>query len=137
MPNETMAESHQISNLSIGPDGKLYVHLGDGFDPNTARNLNSFRGKILRMNLDGTAPSDNPFYNASDGIGPRDYVFVYGVQITGGAWRAADGERYRSRTARRSTGSRRSSRDATSAGAAAIRRCSCSRSTTGTRPTRR
>lgn len=95
MPNETMAESHQISNLSIGPDGKLYVHLGDGFDPNTARNLNSFRGKILRMNLDGTAPSDNPFYNASDGIGPRDYVFAYGVRNPfGGAWRAADGRHY-------------------------------------------
>ena len=57
-----MSPSHQISNITIGPDGKLYVHVGDGFVSNTASNLNDFRGKILRINQDGTAPSDNPFY---------------------------------------------------------------------------
>ena len=55
----------------------------------TALNLNSYRGKILRMNLDGTAPTDNPFYNAADGINARDYVFAYGLRNPfGGAWRA-------------------------------------------------
>src|SRR2546429_650073 len=31
MPDEPVGASHQISNLTIGPDGKLYVHVGDGF----------------------------------------------------------------------------------------------------------
>ena len=58
-------------------------------------NLDSFRGKVLRMNLDGTAPSDNPFYNAGNGITARDYVFAYGLRNPfGGAWRASDGKHY-------------------------------------------
>jgi glucose/arabinose dehydrogenase len=92
---ESMRESHQISNLSIGPDGKLYVHMGDGFDSSTALNLGSFRGKILRLNLDGTPAMDNPFYSSGDGINARDYVFAYGFRNPfGGAWRAADGFHY-------------------------------------------
>ncbi|MGL4513242.1 MAG: PQQ-dependent sugar dehydrogenase [Lacipirellulaceae bacterium] len=95
MQPETQGQSHQISNISIGPDGKLYVHMGDGFSAATALNLDQYRGKILRMNLDGTAPSDNPFYNAANGIGARDYVFAYGVRNPfGGAWRQADGQHY-------------------------------------------
>lgn len=94
MPGESMGQSHQISNVSIGPDGKLYVHVGDGFDSSTAQNLNSFRGKILRMNLDGSAPVDNPFYNGG-AINARDYVYAYGFRNPfGGAWRAADGLHY-------------------------------------------
>lgn len=95
MVGETMGQSHQISNISIGPDGKLYVHVGDGFDYTTSQNLASYRGKVLRMNFDGSAPADNPFYNAADGINSRDYVFAYGFRNPfGGAWRAADGKHY-------------------------------------------
>jgi len=95
MVGESQGQSHQISNLTIGPDGKLYVHNGDGFDYTTAQNLNSYRGKVLRMNLDGSPPADNPFYNAADGISARDYVYAYGLRNPfGGAWRAADGQHY-------------------------------------------
>ncbi len=95
MFGEPTEHSHQISNVTIGPDAKLYVHNGDGFDFTTALNLNSYRGKILRMNLNGTAPTDNPFYNAADGINARDFVFAYGVRNPfGGAWRAIDGSHY-------------------------------------------
>jgi glucose/arabinose dehydrogenase len=95
MAGETESPSHQISNLSIGPDGKLYVHLGDGFEPATAQDLSSFRGKILRVNLDGTPPSDNPFYDDADGITARDYVYAYGFRNPfGGAWRASNGAHY-------------------------------------------
>ncbi len=95
MVGESQGQSHQISNVTIGPDGKLYVHNGDGFDASTALNLNSYRGKILRMNLDGTAPSDNPLFDASNGINARDYVFAYGFRNPfGGAWRASDGRHY-------------------------------------------
>lgn len=95
MPGEPMGQSHQISNVTIGPDGKLYVHLGDGFDAATALNLDSYRGKILRLNLNGSAPSDNPFYNSGNGINSRDYVFARGLRNPfGGAWRASDGKHY-------------------------------------------
>lgn len=95
MQPEVQGQSHQISNITIGPDGKLYVHNGDGFNASTAQNLDQYRGKVLRMNLDGSAPTDNPFYNAGDGINARDYVYAYGLRNPfGGAWRAADGKHY-------------------------------------------
>ena len=95
MQPETQGQSHQISNLSFGPDGKLYVHMGDGFIAATALNLDAYRGKVLRMNLDGSAPSDNPFYNAGNGINARDYVYTYGHRNPfGGAWRAQSGVHY-------------------------------------------
>ncbi len=93
---ESQPFSHQVSNLTIGPDGKLYVHMGDGFDPTTATSLNSLRGKILRLNLDGTAPADNPFYEQSDdGTLARDFVYAYGFRNPfGGVWRASNGAHY-------------------------------------------
>ena len=80
MFGEKQGQSHQISTLTIGPDGYLYVHNGDGFSSSTAQNLDSFRGKVLRMALDGAALTDNPFYDAADGIAARDYVFSYGFR---------------------------------------------------------
>jgi glucose/arabinose dehydrogenase len=95
MVGETQTYSHQVSNLSIGPDQKLYVHMGDGFYPAKSTNLDSLRGKILRVNLDGTPVPDNPYYDDSDGITARDYIFASGLRNPfGGAWRAADESHY-------------------------------------------
>lgn len=101
MQPETQGQSHQISNVSIGPDGKLYVHMGDGFDSSTALNLDQYRGKVLRMNKDGTpvATGDpagaNPFYSAANGINSRDYIYTYGHRNPfGGAWRPSDGKHW-------------------------------------------
>jgi glucose/arabinose dehydrogenase len=95
MPNYPQGASHQISNLSIGPDGKLYVHMGDGDNASAAQNLSDFRGKVLRVNLDGSPATDNPFYNAADGITPTDYIFTSGLRNPfGGAWRSADNALY-------------------------------------------
>jgi glucose/arabinose dehydrogenase/PKD repeat protein len=94
MVGESQGQSHQISNVSIGPDNKLYVHMGDGFDASTSQNLASFRGKVLRMNFDGTPLADNPFYNGGT-PDSRDYIFAYGFRNPfGGAWRAADNLHY-------------------------------------------
>lgn len=95
MVGESQGQSHQISNLTIHPDGKLLVHMGDGFISSTAQDMDSYRGKILRMNLDGSPATDNPFYNAGNGINSRDYIWCYGVRNPfGGAWRALDGLQY-------------------------------------------
>lgn len=64
------AAYHHGGRLKIGPDGKLYITTGDASNPETAQDLTSLNGKILRMNLDGTIPNDNPF--------PNSYVYSYG-----------------------------------------------------------
>lgn len=93
MPGEVQGQSHQISCLEI-VNGQLFAHMGDGFNANTAQNLGSYRGKILRLNLDGTPIPSNPYYNGGT-VDARDYVYCQGVRNPfGGAWRAADGQRY-------------------------------------------
>ena len=64
--------SHSGGALRFGPDGKLYVSLGDGahfdyVDPRAqrAQNLDSLGGKILRINTDGTGVLTNPFANGT------------------------------------------------------------------------
>ncbi len=79
--------SHQIQALTIGADGLLYANVGDGQQPASAPDPNDLRGKILRLNLDGSKPGDNPF--------PDSYVYATGMRNPfGGAWRAADGKLY-------------------------------------------
>ncbi|EGT3616518.1 PQQ-dependent sugar dehydrogenase [Clostridium perfringens] len=51
---------HNGGRLKIGPDKKLYITTGDAGNSNLAQNPNSIAGKILRLNLDGGIPNDNP-----------------------------------------------------------------------------
>lgn len=51
---------HNGCRLRFGPDGKLYVTTGDAANRELAQDPNSLGGKILRLNDDGTIPSDNP-----------------------------------------------------------------------------
>ncbi len=55
------AAIHDGGRLKFGPDEKLYITTGDAGNSNAAQDLNSLSGKILRINPDGTIPSDNPF----------------------------------------------------------------------------
>ena len=50
------AAYHHGGRLKIGPDGMLYITTGDATTPETAQDLTTLNGKILRMNLDGTIP---------------------------------------------------------------------------------
>jgi glucose/arabinose dehydrogenase len=50
--------------IKFGPDNKLYIGTGDATNENTAQDLTSLAGKILRLNDDGSIPSDNPFPNS-------------------------------------------------------------------------
>ena len=52
---------HNGGILSFGPDGKLYISTGDARDEESAQDIKSLSGKILRINPDGTIPEDNPF----------------------------------------------------------------------------
>lgn len=52
---------HNGGRIKIGPDQKLYVTTGDSGIPNLSQDIKSTAGKILRINLDGSIPEDNPF----------------------------------------------------------------------------
>lgn len=55
---------HNGGRLKIGPDKKLYIATGDAGVPNLAQDLTSLAGKILRVELDGSIPKDNPIINS-------------------------------------------------------------------------
>jgi glucose/arabinose dehydrogenase len=55
------ASIHDGGRIAFGPDGKLYAGVGDAGNTSNAQNRSSRNGKILRINPDGSVPSDNPF----------------------------------------------------------------------------
>ncbi|WP_418223229.1 PQQ-dependent sugar dehydrogenase [Clostridium isatidis] len=55
---------HLGGRLKIGPDGKLYIPVGDANNYSYAQDPSILAGKILRLNLDGSIPEDNPFPNS-------------------------------------------------------------------------
>jgi glucose/arabinose dehydrogenase len=55
------AGNHNGGRIKLGPDGDLYVTVGDAGEPDRAQDLDSPNGKILRIGTDGGVPSDNPF----------------------------------------------------------------------------
>jgi glucose/arabinose dehydrogenase len=67
LPPLSTASGHYGGSLRFGADGKLYVGVGDDTTPANAQSLNNLNGKILRINRDGTIPSDNPFFNSTSG----------------------------------------------------------------------
>jgi len=56
--------NHAGNRLRFSRDGKLFITTGDATEKNLAQDKNSLAGKILRLNSDGTIPSDNPFPNS-------------------------------------------------------------------------
>jgi glucose/arabinose dehydrogenase len=79
--NIPAAQFHAGCRLRFGPDGKLYVTTGDATDREIAQQLNSLGGKILRLNDDGTVPTDNPFVGRSDA---RPEIWAYGSRNSQG-----------------------------------------------------
>ena len=77
--------NHNGGQLQFGPDGYLYIGMGDGGsggDPgNRAQNLGDLLGKMLRIDVDGAAPyavpSSNPFLNRA---GARGEIWAYGLR---------------------------------------------------------
>src|SRR5256886_231619 len=69
------AQFHAGCRLRFGPDGKLYITTGDATDRQIAQQLNSLGGKTLRLNDDGTVPTDNPFVGQQNA---RPEIWTYG-----------------------------------------------------------
>ena len=79
---------HNGCRLVITPDLKLMASTGDAKLENDAQNIESLNGKILRMNLDGSFPEDNPF--------PDSPVYSFGHRNPQGLFYAANGLLYSS-----------------------------------------
>ncbi len=80
------SQMHANGDLQFGPDGALYLSLGDGGpqgDPEgRAQDLGLLQGKILRIEVDPasssyTAPADNPFVGVA---GARPEIWAYGLR---------------------------------------------------------
>lgn len=61
------ATNHNGGSIHFGPDGKLYVAVGENANRSNAQTLGNLLGKVLRINADGSIPSDNPFFNQATG----------------------------------------------------------------------
>lgn len=70
---------HHSGTLRFGPDGKLWISVGNNDDGNNAKSqdLSNIHGKILRINADGTIPSDNPFVGQA---GKKGEIWAYGFR---------------------------------------------------------
>ncbi len=62
MPPLSGATNHNGGVIEFGPDEKLYAVVGENANPGLSQNSTSPLGKVLRMETDGSAPIDNPFY---------------------------------------------------------------------------
>lgn len=75
------ANNHDGGTVRFAPDKTLYISLGDNdtdaYPLPAARNLNDLRGKILRINRDGSIPQDNPFAGQA---GARPEVWAWGLR---------------------------------------------------------
>ena len=61
LEDKAVSAPHRAARIRFGPDGKLYVAFAA--DAATAQDPTAYGGKILRLNVDGTTPRDNPSYS--------------------------------------------------------------------------
>jgi len=116
--------NHDGGVIRFGPDGKLYIIFGDNGRRGFLQNITSggpvpddqfggpepdnahLTGVIMRLNDDGSTPSDNPFFNAATGLTSEaaanvKKVFAYGVRnsfgmafdpVSGALWTQENGD---------------------------------------------
>ena len=76
--NQLQNMHHSANDLYVGPDGKLWWSVGDNVPSITnAQTLTNIYGKMLRFNLDGTIPSDNPFLHVPGAV---PAIYAYGLR---------------------------------------------------------
>lgn len=117
LPSDTTGRvrgNHDAGPLTFGPDGKLYVQMGDQNLRGQLQNIadgpppddEHFAGVILRLNDDGSIPEDNPFFAAGQQMGGNvgenvQKVFAYGIRnsfglafhpTSGALWQTENGD---------------------------------------------
>jgi glucose/arabinose dehydrogenase len=78
LENLTGATNHNGGAIHFGPDGKLYVAVGENANTSNAQSFGNRLGKMLRLNADGSIPTDNPFFNSTSGANRS--IFALGLR---------------------------------------------------------
>ena len=76
--NLSSAGNHNGGGLGFGGDGKLYISTGENANGSNAQDMTNLLGKVLRLNADGTRPTDNPFYTAGNDV--RSAIWCLGLR---------------------------------------------------------
>lgn len=79
---------HNGSRVIVGPDEKIYWATGDAASDHFAQDSTSLNGKILRINIDGSIPADNPIKHS--------YVYAWGFRNMQGLTKSPNGTIYTS-----------------------------------------
>jgi glucose/arabinose dehydrogenase len=89
----TASGIHNGGDLAFGADGKLYVTVGETGQASRAQDVNDLGGKVLRLNPDGSVPSDNPFGadNPAFTMGLRNSFGICSDPSTGTIWETENG----------------------------------------------
>lgn len=66
------ASNHDGGRIEFGPDGYLYITTGDAQNPDSAQDISSLQGKILRVTSEGEVPEGSPFASAVWSYGHRN-----------------------------------------------------------------
>jgi glucose/arabinose dehydrogenase len=77
LDNLTAATNHNGGAMHFGADGKLYVAIGENANGSNAQSMDTYHGKFLRINKDGSIPEGNPF---SDGSDKKKRFWAYGLR---------------------------------------------------------
>ena len=72
--------NHNGGAIHFGKDGKLYVAVGENANPDYAQTLRNLLGKMLRINKDGSVPTDNPYYANDAVIGINKAIWARGLR---------------------------------------------------------
>ena len=68
LPNLSSATNHNGGAIHFGNDGRLYIAVGENANSANAQSFTTVLGKLLRINPDGSIPSDNPFLGQTTGM---------------------------------------------------------------------
>jgi glucose/arabinose dehydrogenase len=100
LPASDATHGHNGGIIHFGPDGKLYIFVGENEVAADAQSLSSLRGKILRIDPNGGIPSDNPIFNPPLQA-PFSMIYSYGHRnsfgftfhpLTQDLWETENGE---------------------------------------------
>ncbi len=96
LDNIAGASYHDGCRMVITPDMKLFISTGDATNQSLPQTVSSVNGKILRLNLDGSVPSDNPVpgnpYWSYGHRNPQGLVFANGILYSSEHGPASDDE---------------------------------------------